>query len=193
MLELWSHLLFYLGLGGLLTLEEAGVFLLPGDISLIGAGVYASQGSSLIFVSWAVSSLGMVIGSSFLFFSVRRSETSTRALPDRVRHLVHRYGAWGVGAARMVPGLRNATVLAAAAACLSPYKFFLGLVPAAMAWSAFLLLLGWFGGDAFLGLYGRIEGKPVVKTVSIGLVLCGALFVAYRLHATRRQEAADAQ
>ena len=191
--DLWAHLAFYLGLAGILTLEEAGVFLLPGDISLIAAGVYASQGGPFIFVSWVVASLGMVVGSCGLFFTVRRSETSTRVLPDRVRDLIHRHGTLGVAVARMVPGLRNATVFAAAAACLPPHRFLLGLIPAALAWSALLLACGWYGGDTFLSLYGSIHGKLWIKALSVGLVLCGALFVAYRVWTTRHQQSVGAE
>ena len=191
--DLWPYVAFYLGLAGILTFEEAGVFFLPGDIALIAAGVYASQGGPLIFISWMVASLGMVLGSCVLFFTVRRSATSGRVLPVRVRDLIHRHGPLGVGVARMIPGLRNATVFAAAAANLAPYRFLFGLIPAAVAWSAILLAVGWFGGDTFLGMYGEVHDKAWIKALSIGLMLCGALFVAYRAWSTRHQEPAGAE
>lgn len=193
--EVWSHAAFFLALGGILALEEAGVFLLPGDISLIAAGVYVSQESSPFFVllSWATASAGMMLGASGLFFGVRRSGTSSRVLPDRVRHLIHRHGALGVGAARMIPGLRNATVFAAAVARLSPRIFLLGLVPAALVWSGLLLAVGWYGGDTFLELYGTMHSQPWLKALSIGLVLAGATFVAFRVWTTRDEEPARAE
>jgi membrane protein DedA with SNARE-associated domain len=172
-------LLFYLGLGALLTAEEAGVFLLPGDISLVGAGVYAAQGRSLVVASWVAATLGMIAGSWILFSAVRRSRASQRALPERVRTLIQRHGALGVGLARLIPGFRNATVFAAAAADLSPRRFLGGLIPAAGLWSAFLLAVGWFGGNAILSLMGRFDDHPAVKFLSIGIVLAaGALWAA---------------
>jgi membrane protein DedA with SNARE-associated domain len=169
------------GLGALLTVEEAGIFLLPGDISIVAAGVYASQGQSFILVSWAVAAAGMIAGSWVLFSMLRRSSASQRAMPERARSLIQRHGAVGVGLARLVPGFRNATVVAAAAAGLSPRTFLLGLVPAAALWAAILLAVGWFGGNAILGLLGRVDGHPAVKFLSIGIVLAAALVWAARV------------
>lgn len=178
-MELSPVLLFYLGLGALLTAEEAGVFLLPGDIAIVAAGVYASGGHAFVLASWAVATLGMIAGSCILYAAVRRSRASQRAMPARVRGLVHRYGAMGVGLARLIPGFRNATVFAAAASNLPRRQFLLGLVPAAALWSAFLLAVGWFGGNALLSLLGRFDGYPAVKFISIGVVLAaGALWAA---------------
>jgi membrane-associated protein len=174
-------LLFYLGLGALLTAEEAGVFLLPGDISIIAAGVYASQGRAYAVASWAVATAGMIAGSWVLFSAVRRSEASQRAMPERVRALIHRYGAVGVGLARLIPGFRNATVFAAAAASLPPRRFLLGLIPAAALWAAVLLAVGWFGGSAILAIVGRIDGHPIVKFLSVGIVLAAGLLWALRV------------
>lgn len=180
-------LLFYLGLGALLTAEEAGVFLLPGDISIVAAGVYASQGQSFVLASWAVATVGMVAGSWILFSTVRRSRATQRALPERVRTLIHRYGAGGVGLARLVPGLRNATVFAAASAGLSPRRFLQGLIPAAALWAALLLALGWFGGSAILGLMGRVDGHPVIKFLSVGIVLAAGALWATRIWMVSRK------
>ena len=91
-----TALLFYLGLGTVLTLEEAGLFFLPGDISMVAAGVYAAQGGPFVLLSWAVATIGMVAGSCILFLTVRRSRRSSRVLPDRARALILRHGAVGV-------------------------------------------------------------------------------------------------
>lgn len=176
-----SQLLLYLGLGALLTAEEAGIFLLPGDISIITAGVYASQGQSYVLASWAVATAGMIAGSWILFYALRRSSASQRALPERARSLIRRHGAVGVGLARLVPGFRNATVVAAASADLSPRTFLLGLVPAAALWAAVLLAVGWFGGNAILALLGRVDGYPAVKFLSIGIVLAVGMLWAARI------------
>ena len=188
----WGHLLFYLGLGLLLTAEEAGVFLLPGDISIVAAGVYAAQGGPFILFSWVLAALGMIGGACILFFSVRRSRRSAEALPDRVRVLIQRYGAWGIMAARLVPGLRNATVFAASAGCLSTRRFLAGLIPASIVWTGLLLWIGWFGGAGILAAIGNLNGQPVVKFVSIGLVVGAAVFWLLRLRGLQR-EPADAE
>jgi membrane protein DedA with SNARE-associated domain len=189
----WGHFLFYLGLGTLLTAEEAGVFLLPGDISMVAAGVYAAQGGPFILFSWVLAALGMVAGACILFFSVRRHRRSGEVLPTRVRVLIQRHGAGGIAVARLVPGLRNATVFAAAAAGLSTERFLLGLIPAAVVWTGVLLGVGWFGGTGILELLGDLNGQPVVKLVSIGLVLAAAIFWLLRLRSLQQRKSADVE
>jgi membrane protein DedA with SNARE-associated domain len=183
-----TALLFYAGILALLTLEEAGVFLLPGDISLVAAGLQASQGGSVLVISWVCASTGMVVGSTVLFHAVGTSERLERVMPDRVVNLVKRHHVWGVFLARLVPGLRNATVFAASASNL-PYRVFLwGLVPAALIWSGFLLLAGYFGGSAMLSLFGELHHSRVLKIVSIALLLGVAVALFVRLQREGRNE-----
>lgn len=191
MLPTWGNLLFYFGLGLLLTAEEAGVFLLPGDISIVGAGVYAAQGGDFIFYSWAVAAGGMIGGACIMFFWVSRHEGSVRAMPRQVRGFILTHGSWGIAGARLVPGLRNATVFAAAAACLSWRRFLIGLVPAAIIWSGLLLWIGYFGGDAILSVFHQLEGRVIVRLISFGLVIAAASFWLARLWITRHHHAAE--
>lgn len=176
-----AALLFYIGLGALLTLEEAGVFFLPGDISLVAAGLHSAQGESIVFISWMAGSVGMILGSSILFHGVSQSDSVGRVVPVRVVALIHRHRVKGVAVARLVPGLRNATVFAAAGARL-PYRTFLyGLVPAALVWSGLLLALGWFGGAAMLATFGQLHHSPFLKLLSFALLLGAALYLWIRL------------
>jgi len=181
-------LLFYLGLGALLTLEEAGVFLLPGDVSLVAAGLGAARGGSVLLLSWMVASLAMVTGASILFVAIKRHRASGRVMPRRVIRLIRRHGMWGVGAARLVPGLRNATVFAAASARMPYPRFLAGLVPAALLWSGTLLLLGYFGGATMLSTIGLIHGSPLLQAASAGLLVAAVVFVIWRLRAERRPQ-----
>ncbi|MGH2443530.1 MAG: DedA family protein [Chloroflexota bacterium] len=176
-----AAILFYLGLGALLTLEEAGLFLLPGDISLVAAGLHASPYRLHFFISWGVASLGMVLGSSILFHGVARARAFNRVLPRRVRYLVRRFGVGGVAGARMIPGLRNATVFAAASARMRYTHFLWGLVPAAIVWSGLLLVLGWFGGSAMLSAFGTLHHSRILTLASLSLLLAIVLFVVYRI------------
>jgi membrane protein DedA with SNARE-associated domain len=192
-LPTWGNLLFYVGLGLLLTAEEAGIFLLPGDISIIGAGVYAAQGGDFILYSWIVAAGGMIAGACIMFFWVRSHEGSTRAMPERVRNLVLTYGSWGIAGARLVPGLRNATVFAAGAAGLSWRRFLIGLIPAAIIWSGLLLWIGWFGGDAIVATYHKLEGRRLVRFVSFGLVAAAFSFWISRLWLTRKRHTPEVE
>lgn len=183
-----TGLLFCVGLGMLLGLEEAGAFLLPGDISLVAAAVHgrAYEGPGFFVAAWIVATVAMVGGASVLFHGVRQSRRLDRVLPQRVRGLVQQHGALGIAVARILPGLRNATVFAAASSNV-PYRTFLeGLTPAAALWSALLLVLGWFGGDAILGAVGMLHHSRVLGVVSVILLVAAAFFIAVRLWTTRR-------
>lgn len=176
-----AALLFYIGLGLLLTFEEAGVFLLPGDISLVAAGLHASPDRSVLLFSWIAGSLGMIAGSSILFHGVSRARAFNRVLPPRVRRLIRRHGIYGVAIARLVPGLRNATVFAAASARMHYPRFLWGLVPAAFVWSGFLLLLGWFGGAAMLVAFDDLHHSGLLTVASLALLASIVGFVAFRV------------
>jgi membrane protein DedA with SNARE-associated domain len=174
-------LIFCLGLAGLLTLEEAGLFLLPGDISLVAAGLHVAPDRSQFVLAWLAASIGMVVGSSILFHGVSKSRAFNRMLPPRVRRLVRRHGIWGVAAARLVPGLRNATVFAAASADMHYPRFMWGLIPAAVAWSGALLLLGWLGGAAMLTGFSTLHHSQALSLMSFSLLAVALGFVCWRL------------
>ncbi len=174
-------LLFYVGLAALLTLEEAGVFLLPGDISLVAAGLHAAPHRSHLLISWIAGSTGMILGASVLYHGVGQAGALKRILPHRVRRMIRRYGVWGVFVARLVPGLRNATVFAASSARMRYTRFLMGLVPAAFIWCGALLLLGWFGGSAMLTGFSSLHHSRVLQIVSLATILAVVVFVFYRL------------
>lgn len=182
-------LLFYLGLGALLTFEEAGVFLLPGDISLVAAGMHGAQGDSFVLISWLVASAGMVLGASILFHAVHRTHATGRMFPARVRRLVRQHGIWGIAVARLVPGFRNATVFAAASSRLSYRRFLYGLVPAAVVWSGLLLALGYFGGRAMLLAFSATYHSRTLQILSCMLLLAAISLVVWRLRSTRTARA----
>jgi membrane protein DedA with SNARE-associated domain len=108
----------------------------------------------------------MVLGSTFLFHAVSHSDRFERAMPARVVSLVQRHHVYGVAVARLVPGLRNATVFAAAGQA-AQRVFLAGLVPAALVWSGLLLALGWFGGAAMLDVFGQLHHSRLLQLVSL--------------------------
>lgn len=174
-------LFFYLGLGTLLAFEEAGLFLLPGDISLVAAGLHDSGHPVELLFTWIAASAGMVVGASVLFHGVARARSLDRMLPRRARDLIQRHHIWGIAVARLVPGLRNATVFVAGSSGISYYQFLIGLVPAALVWSGALLLLGWFGGSAILAAFASFHHSHVLEIGSLCLLFVVIAFVAYRL------------
>jgi membrane protein DedA with SNARE-associated domain len=189
-----AALLLYLGLGVLLTAEEAGIFLLPGDISLVAVGVqFGIHGEPLFAIAaWIIASLAMVAGATALFHGVNQSQHSSHMLPRRVRTLVRRHHVWGVAVARMVPGLRNATVFAAASAGLRYRTFVAGLIPAAFLWSGILLALGWFGGSAITATLTRLDSIPAIRWTTLVLFVAAVAFAFFRLRAVRKQHDREA-
>lgn len=183
-------LLFCIGIAVLLGFEEAGAFFLPGDISLLAAGVRARADLGPVFLMalWAASTIAMIAGATSLYHTVRISNRFHRVLPRRARTMIQRHGVWGVAVARILPGLRNATVFAAASSKLPYRRFLLGLIPAALAWSGILLLVGWFGGAAMLSAFAGIHHSSALRFISLGLLTAGALFVAWRLLFARKSE-----
>ncbi len=181
-------LAFYLGLAGLLTLEEAGVFLLPGDISLVAAGLHASPDRPFLLIAWIAGSTGMIAGASVLFHGVGQADALKRILPMRFRRLIRRHGIWGVFAARLVPGLRNATVFAASSARLRYSRFLIALVPAAFIWCGALLLLGWFGGAAMLAAFSSLHHSRILNVASLAVILAIVLFTFLRLRSRAEEQ-----
>lgn len=184
------EILFCLGLATILAFEEAGAFMLPGDISIIAAGVHArAEGSPLLLLPlWAAASLAMGVGATFLYRTVRATNRFDRVLPARARDMIQRHGIWGIAVARLLPGLRNATVFAAASSNL-PYRDFLkGLIPASIIWSGTLLLLGWFGGATMLAAYSSLHQAHVLRIGSVALILGMLGYVSWRLLMHRAQE-----
>jgi membrane protein DedA with SNARE-associated domain len=184
-----TAVLFGLGLALILIFEEAGLFFLPGDISLMAAGVHAREVGSLWFLPLAcvVATCAMSIGATVLFHGVQQSGRLGRVMPERARVLIQRHGAAGVFGARVLPGLRNATVFAAASSHLGYRTFLIGLVPAAALWSAILLFLGWIGGFAMLTAFHAIGEHPLLKLASLAFIACGLLFIAMRFWLTRHE------
>lgn len=178
---------FCLGLALILVSEEAGLFFLPGDISLVAAGVHGREVGTLWFLGLAclVATCAMSAGAALLFHGVQQSGRLSGVMPGRARALIQRHGAAGIFGARIVPGLRNATVFAAATSHLSYRAFLTGLIPAAALWSALLLVLGWAGGSAMLAAVHAMSGHPLLKLASIALLICAVLFVAVRFWTTR--------
>jgi membrane protein DedA with SNARE-associated domain len=185
-----TAVLFCLGLALILVFEEAGLFFLPGDISLVAAGVHGREAASFWFLPLAcvVATFAMSAGATILFHGVQQSGRLGRVMPERARILIQHHGAAGIFGARILPGMRNATVFAAASSRLTYRTFLTGLVPAAALWSAILLLLGWAGGGAMLAAFHAISEHPLLKLASFVLLACGLLFIAVRFWITTAAE-----
>ena len=178
-------IIFVLGLAGVMGLEEAGLFFLPGDIALAAAGLRAHPDAWSLLLCWIAGSVAMIAGACLLFKGVSWTHVTSRFFPQRVARFVRTRGILGVTLARLVPGLRNATVFAAASSEMRFRDFFLGLVPSAFAWCALMLLLGWFGGAAMLALLEMLQRSTALQAVTATLVAVAGAFFVVRFWLTR--------
>src|SRR5438270_13423985 len=100
-----------------LLIEEAGVPVpVPGDVLMLILGVHAREGLVTLWQAVAVTWLGTMIGSTFLYFLswftgrelVYRYGRFIRLTPerlDRAESWLNRHGSRAVFAGRLVPGL----------------------------------------------------------------------------------------
>jgi membrane protein DedA with SNARE-associated domain len=177
--DMLGLLLCYLSLTLILTAEEAGAFVLPGDISLVAAGVVARSVTNPL-VTWVAATSGMVVGATILFALVRRYRHARAIVPTWIGNRMEHHGVFGIAIARLIPGLRNATVVAAAASPLPYHIFLAGLLPATFLWAGLLLGLGYVGGPHLLAVFTTVEHSLPLRLLSLSITILTAALVIVR-------------
>jgi membrane protein DedA with SNARE-associated domain len=157
----------YLGVGGMLFLEDFGVPV-PGEIMLIAAAVFAGAGQMNIAVVFLVGVIAAVIGDNIGFvvghFGGRplaerfgRYVFLTRERLDRAETFFNRHGGKIVTVARFIDGLRQINGLLAGIVGMHWLKFLgynaLGAVLWVGTWSA----VGYLAGEHIVAIYDRFE------------------------------------
>ena len=159
-------------------LVAGGVLVADGDLSLpflgLAAVIGALAGHSLLYV------LGVRFGPQLrrrLFASRRAAanlEQMSRALHERT---------WLLIVSDFLPAGRTAAMFAAGGLGLSPARFYSYVVPGAVLWASFYLMLGVAGGSAFGG-----EGwRPLAVSLSAALAIA-AVAELIRVVRARRSE-----
>lgn len=182
---------------GLLFIEEAGVPLLfaPGDLVLISAGLLIAAGAlnAWIFVPAAIVACvaGALIGYTW---SRRLSEGALRSVAarlhatqqvDRVLGRIRHAGASGVFVARLLPGLRVYTTLAAGAAGVPLRAFLAGVTSATVVWVIGFTTLGTVVGFPAVQLLDHYERLAFEGLVLLGVGLIGLLMIRLAPRAAR--------
>jgi membrane protein DedA with SNARE-associated domain len=154
---------------GLLFAEEAGVPMpfAPGDLVLIAAGLLIATGGldPWLFIPAAILScaLGALVGYTW---SRRLGEPALRSLAERLRatdqldrvlRRVRGAGPAGIAIARLIPGLRIYTTLAAGAAGVPPSNFLPGMTSATVVWVLGFTALGALAGIQAERILGQLE------------------------------------
>jgi membrane protein DedA with SNARE-associated domain len=152
-----------------LLIEEAGVPVpVPGDVLMLILGVHAREGVVPLWQAVAVTWLGTMIGSTFLYFASRmagrglvyRYGRYIRLTPERLdsaERWLNRHGSRAVFLGRLVPGLRIVTAVACGVFDVPFTVFFPAMSLGALLYILVYTLLGYFLGPPVLNLLEKVH------------------------------------
>ena len=178
----------YLGVGGMLFLEDFGVPV-PGEIMLIAAAVFAGAGQMNIAVVFVVGVLAAVIGDNIGFIVghfggrplAERFGRYVFLTPERLERAEKYFNAHGgkvVTIARFIDGLRQINGLLAGIAGMHWLKFLGYNALGAVLWVGTWCGLGYFAGENIVEIYDTFERYK--------WYVIGALAVVVAIVITRR-------
>ncbi|MHB1527118.1 MAG: VTT domain-containing protein [Candidatus Dormibacteria bacterium] len=164
----------------LLFVEEAGVPVpfAPGELTLLAAGLLIAAGGldPWVFVPIAFAACvgGAMVGYSWARIVGEHSLTGLAArfhqghALQRVAGRVRSSGPVGIGASRLIPGLRIYTTLVAGAFGVRRRTFLVGLVPSTAIWVVVFVMLGILVGipvEHFLSQLARLAVQGAILLV----------------------------
>jgi membrane protein DedA with SNARE-associated domain len=175
----------YVGVGGLVTLEDFGVPA-PGETVLIAAAFFAGLGHLNIVLVALVGFIGAVVGDNIGFAIgnygghplVERFGKYIFLTPDRVGRaeaFFNRHGGKVVVAARFVEGLRQANGLIAGLSEMKWPKFITFNAIGAALWVGLWSAVGYFGGS-HIETFLRYQ-----LYFTLGILAIAVLYVGYRV------------
>jgi membrane protein DedA with SNARE-associated domain len=178
----------YLGVGGMLFLEDFGVPV-PGEIMLIAAAVFAGAGQMNIAVVFVVAVLAAVIGDNIGFIIghfggrplAERFGRYVFLTPERLEKAENSFNAHGgkvVTIARFIDGLRQINGLLAGIAGMHWLKFLGYNALGAVLWVGTWCGLGYLAGENIVEIYDSFERYK--------WYVIGALAVVVAIVITRR-------
>jgi membrane protein DedA with SNARE-associated domain len=189
----------YLGVGGMLFLEDFGVPV-PGEIMLIAAAVFAGAGQMSIAVVFLVAVLAAVIGDNIGFIVghfggrplAERFGRYVFLTPERLERAEKYFNAHGgkvVTVARFIDGLRQINGLLAGIAGMHWLKFLGYNALGAVVWVGTWCGLGYLAGENIVEIYDTFERY---KWYAIGaLAVVVAIVIARRVRHSRSHGRAE--
>jgi membrane protein DedA with SNARE-associated domain len=189
----------YLGVGGMLFLEDFGVPV-PGEIMLIAAAVFAGAGQMNIAVVFVVAVLAAVIGDNIGFmvghFGGRplaerfgRYVFLTPERLDRTEKYFNAHGGKVVTVARFIDGLRQINGLLAGIAGMHWLKFLAYNTLGAVLWVGTWCGLGYLAGEKIVEIYDTFERYKWYVIGAIAVVV--AIVITRRVRHSRRGRRAE--
>jgi membrane-associated protein len=165
--------------------------ILPAETVVLAASIIAAHGGLQVWILIPAVALGGFCGDNVSFALGRRvgdpvarrlfrSEKAQRRLAWASRAL-RRRGGVVIVVGRFLPGGRTGGTFAAGTLEMPWHRFARADAIAATTWSVYVVLLGYFGGEAFR----RSLWKPLVFALAVGLVLAGGAELYRRLHRGR--------
>jgi membrane-associated protein len=103
---------------------------------------------------------------------------------DRTVEFFDRHGSQALVIGRFVPFVRTYVTLVAGVSEMNRVKFWLWSLVGAVGWVVSIMCLGYFLGQAFPWLSGKIDW------VILGLLLLTVIPIAYEWHRNRKREEA---
>jgi len=188
----------YLGMGGMLFLEDFGVPV-PGEIVLIAAAVFAGAGQMNIAVVFLVAVLAAVIGDNIGFivghFGGRplaerfgRYVLLTPQRLDRAEAFFNRHGGKIVSVARFIDGLRQINGLLAGIVGMHWLKFLGYNALGAVLWVGTWCALGYLAGEHIVEIYDTFERYKWYVVAAVVVVV--AIVITHRVRRGRAEHAA---
>ncbi len=180
----------YLGVGGLITLEDFGVPA-PGETVLIAAAFFAGLGQLNIFLVVLVGFLGAVMGDNIGFAIgeygghplVERFGKYIFLTPDRLAKaeaFFNHHGGKVVAIARFVEGLRQLNGIIAGLSEMKWINFITFNALGAALWVGLWSIIGYFGGSHIATFLRYQLYLSLIVVVALLLYIAGRLIKRHR-------------
>lgn len=188
----------------LMFLEETGIPLpLPGDVYMLLAGYRAALGKMNMLWALFLLESATIIGASILYWLAARGGRPLlyrygryirldRAKLDHAEHWMQDRAMLAVFLGRIIPGLRNVSVLAAGVFGVPYYRFLPPFALGSFLYICFFFFLGFWVGPQALEVIGAPRLSLRIVVTAVLFVALGAfLIVMYRRAAPVRQLARE--
>lgn len=193
----------YAAIALFLLLENIGVPVIPGELSMIAGAIFAGTGRAGLNVvavgviavacSFAGAEIGYVIGQfggRALVLRYGRYALVREHHLDRAEAAVAKYGGPIVVIARFIVGLRELNGIIAGVSGMHWLRFMAYNAVGAVAWVAVWVSAGYLAGDHIEAIYTDVSRYSVYLLIALVLLL--AAYVLYRLSRRRRRRVAAA-
>lgn len=190
----------YAAIAVLLLLENIGVPVVPGELSMIAGAIFAGTGRAGLnvvavgVIALACSFAGAEIGYAIGLFGGRalvlrygRYAFVREHHLDRAEAAVARYGGPIVVVARFIVGLRELNGIIVGASGMHWLRFVIYNAVGAVVWVTVWVSAGYLAGDHIEALYKDISRYSVYLLIALVMLLAG--YLLFRLSKRRKSQA----